>query len=93
MTEKFDRKNLENRMNELGKQVADLLRRLETAVDKEADALRPKLKAALDELNELRRTGADAWEADVKPSLKKAWNELHTSLNQAAARFKNRPKS
>ena len=80
----------EEQLNELRAQIADLLRKLDTAVGKEAEALRPKLRAAQERFNELRKTSAEAWKADVKPGLGKAWDELQKSLNQAAARFKNR---
>ena len=78
-------------LNELAAQVRELLSKLENAVGKEAEALRPKLKAAQEKLHELKQTGAEAWE-DLKPGLHKAWEELHKSLNQAASRFKTRSK-
>ena len=87
----FDWTKVEAQLNELRAQVSELLRKLETAVGKEADALRPNLKAAQDKLHELKETSAEAWE-DLKPGLQKAWEELHKSLNQAASRFKTRPK-
>ena len=89
--EQFNRKKMEAQLNELREQVTELLRKLETAVGKEAEALRPKLKAAQERLIELKQTSAEAW-GDLKPGLEKAWEELHRSLNQAAARFKTRPK-
>ena len=89
--EKFNRKTIESQLNELGAQIRELLSKLETAAGKEAEALRPKLKAAQEKLHELKQTSAEAWE-DLKPGLGKAWEELHKSLNQAAARFKTRPK-
>ena len=82
---------MESQLNELAAQIRELLRRLETAAGKEAEALRPKLKEAQEKLHELKQTGAEAWE-DLKPGLEKAWEELHKSLNQAASRFKTRPK-
>jgi uncharacterized protein involved in exopolysaccharide biosynthesis len=88
--EKSPRKSLEDQLHELRVQIADLLRKLDTAVGKEAEALKPKLKAAQERFNELRKTSAEAWKADVRPGLGKAWDELQKSLNQAAARFKNR---
>ncbi|PYS53302.1 MAG: coiled coil domain-containing protein [Acidobacteria bacterium] len=88
---KFDRKTIEAQLNELGAQIRELLNKLETAVGKEAEALRPKLKAAQAKLHELKQTSAEAWE-DLKPGLHKAWEELHKSLNQAASRFKTRSK-
>jgi len=90
--EKFDRRKMEAQLNELGKQVRQLLQKLETAVDKEVEALRPKLNAAQDKLHELEQTSAEAW-ADLKPGLRKAWEELQKSLDQAASRFKTRPKA
>jgi chromosome segregation ATPase len=89
--ERFDWERLEAQINELRAQIAELLKKLETAVGKEAEALRPRLKAAQDKLNELRGTSAEAW-GDLKPGLQKAWEELHKSVNQAASRFKARPK-
>ena len=89
--QKFDWTKVEAQLDELRAQISELLRKLETAVGKEAEALRPKLKVAQDRLNELKETSAEAWE-DLKPGLQKAWEELHKSLNQAASRFKTRPK-
>jgi hypothetical protein len=89
--EKSDWKKAESQLNELRGQVRELLKTLNTAVGKEAEALRPKVKAAQDKLHELRGNSAEAW-GDVKPGLKKAWEELYKSLNQAASRFKTRPK-
>jgi uncharacterized protein involved in exopolysaccharide biosynthesis len=83
-------KSIEEQLNELRAQIAELLRKLDTAVGKEAEALKPRLRAAQERFNELRKTSAEAWKADVKPGLGKAWDELQKSLNQAAARFKNR---
>jgi hypothetical protein len=88
--DKPNRKTIEEQLNELRVQIAELLRKLDTAVGKEAEALKPKLKAAQERFNELRKTSAEAWKADVRPGLGKAWDELQKSLNQAAARFKNR---
>ena len=87
MPEKSDKKTLEQQLQELREHIADLVNRLETAVGKEADALRPKLKAAQEKLYELKQTSAEAW-GDLKPGLEKAWDELQKSLSQAASRFK-----
>ena len=87
--EKWNRKTFEEELNQLGTQIADLLRRLETAAEKEAETLRPKLKAAQERLHELKHTSAEAW-GDLKPGLERAWDEFHKSFNQAAARFKSR---
>ncbi len=86
-----DRSNAEDRLNELRAQISELRRKLQTAAGTEAEALRPKLKAAQNKLRELKVTTAEAWD-DLKPGLQKAWKELHNSLNQAASRFKTRPK-
>ena len=91
MAEQFDRKKLDQQLDELRAQISDLLKKLDTAVGKEAEALRPKLKAAQEKLQELKETSAVAW-GDLKPGLERAWDELHKSLNQAASRFKTRPK-
>jgi len=80
---------LEEQLAELGAQISELMRKLETAAEKEAEALRPKLKAAQERLHELAHTSAEAWE-DLKPGMKKAWDELQKSFNQAATRFKSR---
>ena len=80
---------MEAQLNELGKHIDELLAKLETAVGKEAEALRPRLKAAMEKLDQLKHTSGEAWE-DLKPGLVKAWDELHKSLNQAASRFKTR---
>ena len=87
--QKTNREKLEAQLNELGTNINELLKKLETAVGKEAEALRPRLKAARKKLDELKGTSAEAW-GDLKPGLGKAWDELHKSLNQAAARFKTR---
>jgi len=92
MTEKrFDQKPIDEQIDELKAQIRELLRKLDTAVDKEAEILRPKLKAAQEKLLELKQAGAEAW-GDLKPGLEKAWDELQKSLNQAATRFQTRPK-
>jgi hypothetical protein len=82
-------RTLEQQLAELGAQIRELIHKLETAAEKEAEALRPKLKAAQERLHELRQTSGEAWE-DLKPGIKKAWDELHQSFNQAASRFKSR---
>jgi Skp family chaperone for outer membrane proteins len=87
----FDRKTIEAQLNELSRHIHELVNKMETAVGREAEALRPKLKAAEERLRELKETSREAW-GDLKPGLAKAWDELQTSLNQAASRFKNRPK-
>jgi ElaB/YqjD/DUF883 family membrane-anchored ribosome-binding protein len=81
------RKKMEAQLNELGAQISDLLDKVGTAADKELEALRPKLKAAGEKLDELKQTSTEAW-GDFKPGLGKAWSELQKSFNQAAARFK-----
>ena len=78
----------EEQLNELQNQISELLRSLDTAIGKEAEALKPKLKVAQERFNDLTKTSAEAWTADVKPGLTKAWDELQKSLNQAATRFK-----
>lgn len=88
--DKGNRKPLEEQLNELSAQIADLMRKLETAAGKEAEALRPKLKAAQERLQELRHTSGEAWE-DLKPGLQRAWDELQKSFTLAASRFKSRP--
>jgi len=90
--DRFDSKRLEAQLEELRKQIHELVVKLETAVGKEAEALRPKLKAAQVRLQEFRDTSADAWQ-DLKPGLSKAWDELHKSLTQAASRFKTGSKT
>jgi ElaB/YqjD/DUF883 family membrane-anchored ribosome-binding protein len=87
--EQSNRKKMEAQLNELGTLINELLTKLETAAGKEAEALRPRLKAAREKLDELKNTSVVAWE-DLKPGLGKAWDELHKSLNQAASRFKTR---
>ena len=89
--EKHDHKTIEVQLRELRVQIKELLSKMETAAGKELESLRPKLKAAQERLQELKQTSAEAW-GDLKPGLQKAWEELHKSLNQAASRFKNRPK-
>jgi predicted nuclease with TOPRIM domain len=89
--QRSDGPNVEDRLNELRAQISKLRRKLETAAGTEAEALRPKLKAAQNKLRELKETTAEAWD-DLKPGLQKAWDELHDSLNQAASRFRPRPK-
>ena len=92
MADGFDRKSFEAQLNELRAHIAALAARVETAVGKEAEALRPKLKVAQERLHALKQTGAEAW-GDLKPGLEKAWDELQKSLTQAASRFKTRTKS
>jgi ElaB/YqjD/DUF883 family membrane-anchored ribosome-binding protein len=92
MSDQSNRKTLDEQINELRAQIGELLRKLDAAVGKEAEALRPKLKAAQEKLRELKQTSAEAWQADLQPGLEKAWEELHKSLNQAASRFKTRTK-
>src|SRR4030095_10383548 len=91
ITDERSGKTIEEQLHELKGQIRELIKTLETAVGKEAEALRPKLKAAQAKLLELKQTSAEAWE-DLKPGLRKAWDELHTSLNQAASRFKSKTK-
>ena len=91
MTDEKSGKTIDEQLHELKAQIRELMKALETAVGKEAEALRPKLKAAQAKLLELKQTSAEAWE-DLKPGLRKAWDELHTSLNQAASRFKTKTK-
>jgi chromosome segregation ATPase len=81
------RKKMESQLNDLGAQIHDLLNKVGTEVDKEVEALRPKLRAAQDKLDELKHTSVEAW-GDLKPGLEKAWAELQKSFSQAAARFR-----
>jgi hypothetical protein len=85
-----NRVKFEEQLNELRIQISELLKSLDTAVGKEAEAMKPKLKAAQERFNDMTKKSAEAWTADVKPGLAKAWDELQRSLNQAALRFKNR---
>ena len=87
-----NRKTIDAQLEELRVQIRELLKKLDAAVGKEAEALRPRLKAAQEKLFELKQTSAEAWQADVKPGLEKAWEELNKSLTQAASRFKARHK-
>ncbi|HEY2383308.1 MAG TPA: coiled coil domain-containing protein [Terriglobia bacterium] len=89
--DKRNRIPLEEQLAELVAQINDLIHKLETAAGKEAETLRPKLKAAQERLEELKKTSAEAWE-DLKPGIEKAWDELQRSFTQAATRFKSRPK-
>jgi chromosome segregation ATPase len=89
--ERFDWTKLEAQIVELRGQIAELLKKLETSVGKEVEELRPKLKALQERLNELKSTSTEAW-GDLKPGLQKACEELSKSVNQAASRFKTRPK-
>ena len=86
--DKQNPRTLEQQLAELGAQIRELIRKLETAAEKEAEALRPKLKAAQERLHELRQNSGEAWE-DLKPGMKKAWDELQKSFSQAATRFKS----
>ena len=78
---------MESQLNDLGAQIHDLLNKVGNEVDKEVEALRPKLRAAQEKLDELKHTSAEAW-GDLKPGLEKAWAELQKSFGQAAARFR-----
>ena len=82
---------MEAKLDDCRAQVSELSRKLKSAVGTAAEALRPKLMAAQRQLRELKETSAEAWE-DLKPGLQKAWRELHSSLNEAASRFKTRSK-
>lgn len=81
------KKKMETQLNDLGAQIHDLLNKVGNEVDKEVDALRPKLKAAQEKLDELKQTSTEAW-GDLKPGLERAWTELQKSFTQAAGRFK-----
>ena len=81
------RKKMEIQLNELGTRINQLLDKVGTGVDRELDALRPKLKAVGEKIDELKHTSTEAWR-DLKPGLEKAWAELQKSFNQAASRFK-----
>ncbi|HYR86713.1 MAG TPA: coiled coil domain-containing protein [Terriglobia bacterium] len=83
------RQRWEAEMKQLNKEIAELVNKLETGIDKEVEALRPKLKAARKKLDELEQKSSEAW-GDVKPGLEKAWAELQKSFSDAAARFKRR---
>jgi len=80
-------KKMEAQLNELRAEIADLKQKLETAIDKEKEALRPRLKAAREKLDEVAKTSAEAW-GDLKPGLERAWAEVQKSFNEAASRFK-----
>jgi predicted nucleic acid-binding Zn-ribbon protein len=84
-------RTIEEQLDEIRAQIHEIVTRLESAAGKEAEALKPKLKAAQERLNELRHTSHEAW-GDLKPGLEKAWDELQRSFTQAASRFKSRPK-
>ena len=75
-------------LNELRAEIAELMRKLETAIEAEAELLRPKLQAARERLDELAKTSVEAW-GDLKPGLQRGWAEVQKSLIEAAARFKN----
>ena len=66
--DKRNPRTLEEQLAELGAQISELMRKLENAAEKEAEALRPKLKAAQERLHELKQTSAEAWE-DLKKAL------------------------
>jgi hypothetical protein len=86
---KWNTRTLEEQLDELKAQISDIVHRLETAAEKEAEALRPKLKAAQERLHELRHTSSEAWD-ELKPGLGRAWDELQKSITQAASKFKSR---
>src|SRR4029079_9878699 len=69
---KFDRKKLEAQLQQLSAQIAELVTKLETAVGREAEALRPKLKVAQEQLRDLKERSGEAW-GDLKPGMKRAW--------------------
>ena len=48
------KKKMESQLNELGAQIQELLHKVGSEVDKEVEALRPKLKAAQEKLDELK---------------------------------------
>ena len=84
-------KSFEAQMNQLKAEIAEIVRKIETGVEQEVEALKPKLKAAQQKLEELGHTSKEAW-GDLKPGLQRAWTELHKSLNDATAKFKEGPK-
>jgi hypothetical protein len=88
--DKQNPRTLEHQFAELGRHMDELIHKLETATKKEAEAIRPKLKAVQDRLHEFRQNSGEAWE-DLKPGMKKAWDELQKSFSQAATRFKSPP--
>ncbi len=55
--------------------------------EKQIDALRPKLAAARQKLQELKTSSESAW-GDVKTGMEAAWNELKTAWDKAASQFK-----
>ena len=81
-------KKIEEQLQQLREEIADLLRRLESGIDKEMEVLGPRLKAARQKLDELSETSKEAW-GDLKPGLERAWTEVQKSLNDAASRFKD----
>ena len=81
------RKKMEAQLDELRTRFNELLAKVGTGVDQEIEALRPKLKAMGEKLDELKHTSTEAW-GDLKPGLERAWAELQESFNKAAARFK-----
>jgi len=80
-------KSFEAQLNQLKAEIAEMARKMESGIEKEVEALKPRLKAAREKLDELSHTSKEAW-GDLKPGLERAWAELHKSLNDAAARFK-----
>ena len=88
-------KKMEARFNHLAAQVNDLMRKVESRaqqeLEKQAQTLPPKLKAAREKLEELTQASGEAWE-DLKPGLEKAWTELQRAIEQAASRFRKSEK-
>jgi len=82
-------KKMEAQLDELRTRFNELKNKVGAGVDKEIEALRPKLKAMGEKLDELKHTSTEAW-GDLKPGLERAWAELQKSFSQAAARFKSR---
>lgn len=85
------RKEYQRKMEEeflkLSAKIDALLSQVEAKARKEYEALPAKVEAVRAKLKELKSAGAGAWE-DMKPGLEKAWNELRTSFDKAASRFK-----
>ena len=92
MPDEKPNRSIEEQLEELRAQIRELAAKMDTAMDREVEVLRPKLKAAEQRLRELRETTGEAWK-DLKPGLRNAWDELHKSVSQAASRFKTPRKS
>jgi hypothetical protein len=75
---------MEEEFRRLGAYLDQMLAKAEACARSEYEKLSQELPP---KLNELKTQSGQAWD-DLKPGLEKAWTELRTSFQTAAARFR-----